>query len=195
MSMVVSRVSIRNKVLIGILVAMAIAAAVWVASRIIVPVSTRTPSLVPNARTYSNAEQRFSVTYDSDAVTVRGTTMELPTRSVVAVLHFKHALGGVWFISGLAHRNVDDAYLRKLLATEVRSYGPHAHLGTIDPAVLGSLHGFETGGVVGKSLQYLTFAVGRGRYAYVISAQTQPAAWHSLQSTIMQIVRSFAYTG
>ena len=193
MSMVVSRVSIRSKVLIGVLVAVAIAGAVWVASRIIVPVSTRTPSPVPNARTYSNAEHRFSVTYDSDAVTV-GTT-ELPPGSLVTVLHFKHAFGGVWFISGLAHRNVDDAYLRKLLATEVRSYGPHVHLGSIDPAVLGSLHGFETGGVVGKSLEYLTFAVGRGRYAYVISAQTQPAAWHSLQSTIFQIVRSFSYTG
>lgn len=184
----------RNKVFIGILVAVAIAAAVWVGLRIIFPVSTQTPSLVPNATTYSNAEHRFSVTYDSDAVTV-GTTMELPPRSEVTVLHFKHAFGGVWFISGLAHRNVDDAYLRKLLATEVRSYGPHVHLGSIDPAVLGSLHGFETGGAVGKSLRYLTFAVGRGRYAYVISAQTKPAAWRSLQSTIFQIIRSFSYTG
>jgi len=38
-----------------------------------------------------------------------------------------------------------------------------------------------------------TFVVGRGRHVYVISAQAQPDAWHTLQSTVLQMVRPFTF--
>ena len=111
-------------------------------------------------------------------------------------MHFTGGYGGVWFIYGLTQREVDAAYLRALLTRSVRSYAPgYVRLNRIDPAVLGSLPGFEMGGTIGKDFEYLTFAVGRGHNAYVISAQTYPAQWRAHQATIFQILRSFHFTG
>jgi hypothetical protein len=185
------------KVVIGGLIVLAIIVIAAVAINLFVSSGGHTTSATSDLRTYTNSQYRFAVSYDADRVTE--DTTELPTQGptpdFVTLLHFTGGYGGVWLIYGLTQRKVDAAYLRGLLRRSVRSYAGYVRLGRIDPAVLGSLPGFETGGTIGKDFEYLTFAVGRGHNAYVISAQTYPAQWRARQATIFQILRSFHFTG
>jgi len=180
------------KVVIGVLTALAIAIAVAVGINALGHngAGANGPTTRP-VKTYTSSKYHFSISYDASKVTVNADATP-PEGTHAILLNFKNHLASVWVICAPA-RHVDDAYLRRLLAQVVRSYDPHARLRRMDPAILGSLHGFDTGGVVGKDLGYLTFVVGRGRYAYVISAQGDPATWHEQQPTIFQILDSFMF--
>ena len=134
------------KVVIGGLIVLAIIVIAAVAINLFVSSGGHTTSATSDLRTYTNSQYRFAVSYDADRVTE--DTTELPTQGptpdFVTLLHFTGGYGGVWLIYGLTQRKVDAAYLRGLLRRSVRSYAGYVRLGRIDPAVLGSLPGFET---------------------------------------------------
>jgi hypothetical protein len=153
------------------------------------------PSPIPNAKTYTNAKYRFSVTYDSEVFKAGGVEFDrvfngdftLKGRREALVWLFAISDRDLWLKQGKSQGPPD---LRQALNGYVHQYSPDTTHGPVEPVVLDGVSGWKTHASGGGNT-FDAYVVGTDRYVYVIAPAAETADWQALQPTLEAIVGSF----
>jgi hypothetical protein len=163
------------------------------AGRAATPSSSLSP--IRNAKTYTNAKYRFSVTYDSQVFKAGGVEFDRVFNGDFTLMGHREAL--VWLFA-ISDRNLwlkqgksqGPPDLRQALNGYVHQYSPDATHGSVEPVVLDDVSGWKTLASGGGNT-FDAYIIGTDRYVYIIAPAAKTADWHALQPTLEAIVGSF----
>ena len=153
------------------------------------------PTPFVNAKTYTNAKYRFSVTYDSKVFSGGGLEFEgvfngmfsVRNKSRAGVYLFAVSDRQLWLRLG-QYRG--PANLRRALAGYVHQFSPGTTHGPVKPVVLDGAPGFETH-ATGGGMTFDAYVVRSGPYVYTIAPASKTKDWGALEPTMNTIVRAF----
>jgi hypothetical protein len=159
------------------------------------PVTKSSPTRTPNAKTYTNAKYRFSVTYDSKVFKAGGVEFDGLFNGAFAVRSHGQAVAYLFAVSdrqmylrlGQAHGPAD---LRHVLDATVNRFSQDTKHGSVGPVTLDGVSGLKTHGT-GGGMTFDVYVVGDGKYVYTLMPTTETRDWSTLKPAMDKLVQSF----
>lgn len=147
-----------------------------------------------HSQTFTSSAYRFSVTYDAEQFTSKGDTSGLsdPSHGLLVVDFITKGVGGIEISAFRESREVGSGVVREILRSTVEGMNmPADQRRAVKPVTVGGIPGFEVAGSAEGAARVEVFAVGHGRYAYIISIGATAKAWNMLRPSLEAAVQSF----